>query len=327
MTDLTEYKNNQKTAFLAQEFERLEKEEEQVTKMSGTEPSLKELAEEELKHLLEQKEGIMKQMKEILAAEVEEEKFPNEMILEIRAGAGGDEAALFAANLANMYMRYGEKMGWSFSVVDESKSDLGGYKTASFEVRGKDCYRIMRFETGVHRIQRVPDTEKSGRVHTSTASVAIMPIYKKTKIEYNPADFDMEFSRSGGKGGQNVNKVETAVRLIHKPTGLDVRCTSERSQAKNRDKAMVLLMSRLQQMKDEEEAKKHSANRKAQVGTGDRSEKIRTYNVLQDRVTDHRIKETWHNIEDIFEGGIDEIFQALADFESGKRQIGDAKDE
>jgi len=325
--DLTRFKNNQKTAFLAQEYERLEKEEGHVAEVAGSDPAMKELADEELRSFAAQKDALMKQMNDILVAEEEEERFPNELILEVRAGAGGEEASLFAAELATMYKHYAESLGWTFFVVDESKTELGGYKEASFEIHGRDCYRKLRFETGVHRIQRVPATEKSGRVHTSTASVAIMPIYKKTKIEVSPADIDMEFSRAGGKGGQNVNKVETAVRLIHKPTGIDVRCTSERSQQKNREKAMTLLLSKLQQLKDEEEAKKHSANRKAQIGTGDRSEKIRTYNILQDRVTDHRIKESWHNIEDIFAGHIDDIINAIGEYDSGKRGAGSAADE
>jgi peptide chain release factor 1 len=195
--------------------------------------------------------------------------------------------------------------------MSESLTDLGGYKEAVFEIKGRDCYKKLRLETGVHRIQRVPATEKSGRVHTSTASVVILPIRKKVKFEINPADIEIEFSRSGGKGGQNVNKVETAVRLIHKPTGIDVKCTSQRSQHANREKAMEVLQARLEIMKEEEEAKKFASNRKKQIGTGDRSEKIRTYNILQDRVTDHRIKESWHNIDLIFDGKIDDILDTL----------------
>ena len=165
--------------------------------------------------------------------------------MEIRAGVGGEEAAIFAEDLAKMYKRFCELRGWSFNVVDESKSALGGYKEASFEIRGKEVYKELRFETGVHRVQRVPETEKSGRVHTSTASVAILPIRKKSKIEIKPADLQMEFSRSGGAGGQNVNKVETAVRIIHVPTGIDARSTSERSQLKNREKAMAVFTANL----------------------------------------------------------------------------------
>jgi peptide chain release factor 1 len=192
------------------------------------------------------------------------------------------------------------------------KYPVGGYKEVAIEMRGKDIYKKLRFETGVHRIQRVPATEKSGRVHTSTASVAILPIRKKVKFEINPADLDMEFSRAGGKGGQNVNKVETAVRLIHKPTGIDVRSTSERSQNANREKALEILTAKLQMKKEAEDAEKFASERKGQIGTASRSEKIRTYNVLQDRVTDHRLKESWHNISSIFEGKIEDILESLS---------------
>jgi peptide chain release factor 1 len=181
----------------------------------------------------------------------------------------------------------------------------------TLEVAGQGAYDALRYETGVHRVQRVPLTEKSGRIHTSTASVAVLPIRAKSKMDINPADIDMEFSRSGGAGGQNVNKVETAVRLIHKPTGIDVRSSSERSQLANREKAMQILVAKLEMLHEEEEARKHAAERKAQIGTGDRSEKIRTYNYLQDRVTDHRLKESWHNLPKLMQGGIDDIVGAL----------------
>ena len=279
--------------------------------MSEKDPTMVELAREELNVLRIQKEGILKEMESIFADDVLEEEFPNEIILEVRAGAGGEEAALFAQTLANMYKKYADSKWGSFSVINESKTSLGGYKEAVFEIRGRNVYRELRFETGVHRIQRVPETEKMGRVHTSTASVAILPIRKKTAIEIKPADIEIEFSRSGGAGGQNVNKVETAVRLIHKPTGIDVRSTAERSQQKNREKAMSILVAKLEVLKEEEEAKKYSAERKEQVGTADRSEKIRTYNILQDRITDHRIKESWHNIEKILAGEIGPIIEAM----------------
>ena len=217
-----------------------------------------------------------------------------------------------------MYVRYAESKGWSSRPIEESRASVGGYKEAQFEIKGENCYRELRFETGVHRVQRVPATEKAGRIHTSTASVAILPIYKRSKIEINPADIEMEFSRSGGAGGQNVNKVETAVRIIHKPTGIDVRCTSERSQLQNREKALKMLTSKLQQLKDEQEDRARAADRKQQVGTGDRSEKIRTYNFPQDRVTDHRIKASWSNIESIMAGRIAPILEALDRAESGE---------
>ena len=235
----------------------------------------------------------------------------NEIVLEVRAGAGGDEASLFAWELAHMYERFAEKKGWQWWVNYESKSNLSGYKEASFEIKGKDVYKMMRYETGVHRVQRIPATEKNGRVHTSTASVAVLPIKKKVNFEINPSEFEMEYSRSGGKGGQNVNKVETAVRIIHKPTGLDVRSTNERSQLANREKAMMILTAKLQQLKEEEEAKKYAGERKSQIGTGDRSEKIRTYNFSQDRITDHRIKKSWHNLPKIMEGDIQNIIEAI----------------
>ena len=253
---------------------------------------------------------------------VETKEFPNEVVLEVRAGAGGDEASLFAWELAHMYEKFSEMENWQWKTNYESKSDLNGYKEASFEIKGKDVYKKMRYETGVHRVQRVPATEKNGRVHTSTASVAILPIRKKVNFEINSADIEMEYSRSGGKGGQNVNKVETAVRLIHKPTGIDVRSSNERSQLANREKAMKILTAKLQQLEEEEEAKKYSGVRKEQIGTGDRSEKIRTYNFAQDRVTDHRIKKSWHNLPKIMEGGIGEI---IKDIENGV--VGDESEE
>jgi len=311
--DIQEFKDNQKTTFLAAEYERLSAEIAETQELASSDPEVAELAREDIQSLEQQREVLLVQMKEILKEEEDEDRFPNEVILEVRAGAGGDEASLFAADLARMYQAYAEKQGWNMKVLSTSTIGLGGYKEASFEIRGRDVYRQLRFETGVHRVQRIPETEKSGRIHTSTASVAILPIRKKVTVEINPADIEMEFSRSGGAGGQNVNKVETAVRLIHKPTGIDVRCTSERKQEANREKAMVILSAKLQELKEEEEAKKYATERKNQIGTGDRSEKIRTYNVLQDRVTDHRIKQSWHNIESILGGGIDAILEALAE--------------
>lgn len=312
--DLEKYKNNVKTSYLADHYQTLLKEEEGVYEMSHGDETMKELAAEELKNIEKQKADLLRQMDEILESEKEEDEFPNEVVLEVRAGAGGDEASLFAQELAEMYEKYAAKRGWSFKKIDESQSDLGGYKEASFEVRGKDVYRDLRFETGVHRIQRIPATEKMGRVHTSTASLAIMPMRKKVNVEINPADLEIEFSRSGGAGGQNVNKVETAVRIVHKPSGIDVRSTSERSQLKNREKAMGILAAKLEMLMQEEAAKKLSLDRKGQIGTADRSEKIRTYNVLQDRVTDHRIKESWHNIEQIFLGNLDQIIEACSKY-------------
>jgi len=315
--NLEELKKNHNTSYLASVLERLNREEGEVREMLDSDDSLHEMATAELKNIQEQRETIEKQIQDILDKDKEEEEFPNEVVLEVRAGAGGDEASLFAWQLAHMYERFAEMQGWTWKVNYESKSDLDGYKEASFEILGKDVYKKLQYEMGAHRVQRIPATEKNGRVHTSTASVAILPIRKKVKFEINPADLEMEYSRSGGKGGQNVNKVETAVRLIHIPTGLDVRCTSERSQLKNREKALSILSAKLQQLKEEEEAKKYSGERKAQIGTGDRSEKIRTYNFPQDRITDHRIKKSWHNLPKIMEGDIAPIINSLESGETG----------
>lgn len=315
--NLEELKKNHNTSYLASVLERLNREESEVREMLDSDDSLHEMAQTELKSIQEQREVTEKQIQDILDKDKEEEEFPNEVVLEVRAGAGGDEASLFAWQLAHMYERFAEMQGWTWKVNYESKSDLDGYKEASFEILGKDVYKKLQYEMGAHRVQRIPATEKNGRVHTSTASIAILPIRKKVKFEINPADLEMEYSRSGGKGGQNVNKVETAVRLIHIPTGLDVRCTSERSQLKNREKALSILSAKLQQLKEEEEAKKYSGERKAQIGTGDRSEKIRTYNFPQDRITDHRIKKSWHNLPKIMEGDIGPIISSLESGETG----------
>lgn len=310
--DLQPYKENKKTNFLASEYERLEKQEVELNGLVLADPTMKEMAAEELDSLQKQKETLLAQMDKIIEASKEEEKFPNKIVLEVRAGAGGEEAAIFAYNLAQMYQRYAEKKGWKVTKIHESFSgEVGGYKEASFEFEGKDVYKEFQYEMGVHRIQRIPVTEKSGRIHTSTASVAVLPIRDVLNFDINPSDLEMEFSRSGGAGGQNVNKVETAVRIIHKPTGIAVRCTSERTQLKNRERAMSILAAKLEEMVREEDEKKHALNRKNQIGTGDRSEKIRTYNVLQDRVTDHRIKQSWSNYEVIMDGGIEPIIQAL----------------
>ena len=290
--DIEKYKNNPKTAHLAQAFLRLPPDDEETRQM-----------------MLEEMEKII--LKDTVP---ENDAFPSEIILEVRAGAGGEEAALFAKELALMYILYAGFKNWSVKVLYASESSLGGYKEAAIEMRGEGAFEKLRFETGVHRIQRVPETEKMGRVHTSTASVAILPVRKKTKLEIKPADLEIEFSRSGGAGGQNVNKVETAVRIIHKPSGIDVRSTAERSQLKNRENALRILSAKLEVMKEEEEAAKHSLNRKTQIGTADRSEKIRTYNILQDRVTDHRIKKSWHNIEKILKGEIEPILNAMKEY-------------
>ena len=317
--NLDEYKNNPKTAFMAGLYEKLAADEAETMALAASDPGMKEMAEHELASIQEQKKGLEDQMKEIITSEAVEEEKPNEIILEVRAGAGGDEAALFAFELMEMYTRYAEAKGWQTKLIDESKNDLGGYKEASLEIKGIGVYNDLRWETGVHRVQRVPETEKAGRIHTSTASIAIMPIRKKSKIVINPADLEIETSRSGGKGGQNVNKVETAVRMTHKPSGIMVRATAERSQSANKERALAIIQAKLEVIHAEEEMKKFADLRSGQIGTGDRSEKIRTYNFPQDRITDHRIKQSWHNIPGIMQGKIGPIIEAMHEFEkSGK---------
>ncbi len=232
-------------------------------------------------------------------------------VLEIRAGAGGEEAALFAEDLFTMYNRFAQKRGWKVTVLDESKSDLKGYKEVVLEINGPDVYETLRWESGVHRVQRIPKTEKSDRIHTSTASVAVLPQAEEIDMEIKPQDIKVEFFRSSGPGGQNVNKVETAVRIYHLPSGLVVTSQESRSQQKNREQAMTILRAKLLDTKLQEEAKKIAAQRLQQIGTGDRSEKIRTYNFPQDRLTDHRIKESWHNLNLIMAGELESIVKSI----------------
>lgn len=296
-----EFKKNFSTAYLAEEYERLEKEAQEAAGAAGEDADLMRMAEEDKARVRARQADILAEIGQILAKEKEEVVRPISVVMELRAGAGGDEAAIFARDLKEMYQKYAERKGWKTRVIDD----------LTIEIAGEGAYDALRYETGVHRVQRVPLTEKSGRIHTSTASIAVLPIRAHSKIDINPSDIEMEFSRAGGAGGQNVNKVETAVRLIHTPTGIDVRSSSERSQKANREKALQILSAKLEQLHEEEEAKKHAAERKAQIGTADRSEKIRTYNFLQDRVTDHRLKESWHNLPKLLAGGIDDIIEAL----------------
>ena len=269
-----------------------------------------EMAQEELNKLQKEKSKLEQELESLLnpssGANV------NEIIVEIRAGVGGDEATLFAQDLFRMYARYAELQNWKVTVLEESKSELKGIKEIIIEIKGKDVYKKLKNESGVHRVQRVPETEKSGRLHTSSSSVAVLPKAKDIDIDIKPSDIKLETFRSPGPWGQNVNKESTAVRITYLPTGLYVASQSSKSQAKNREIAMTLLRSRLLQTQRDEEEKKLKTERKEQIGSGDRSEKIRTYNFPQDRITDHRVNKSWHGITSIMNGALDAIFDEVS---------------
>lgn len=236
----------------------------------------------------------------------------NKIILEIRGGAGGDEASIFAGDLARMYQRYAAIRGWKFNILDTSPGTIGGYKTFISQIEGNGCYDTLQYESGVHRVQRIPATEKSGRVHTSTATVAILPVVEPKEVSINQGDLEVTFSRAGGPGGQNVNKIESAVRILHKPTGIVVSCRQERNQHANREKAMEILRAKLYELQQSKEVGNITEARREQVGTADRSEKIRTYNFPDDRITDHRFGAKVHNIEDVLEGNLDALLKKIA---------------
>jgi peptide chain release factor 1 len=280
--------------------------------LADKDPELREMAKEELATLRPRLEPAEEQLKLLLVP-----KDPNDekdVILEIRAGAGGDEAGLFAAELLRMYLRYAERHGFKAEVADLSAGNVGGIKDVTVNVAGDAVYSRLKYESGVHRVQRVPATEAQGRIHTSTVTVAVMPEAEDIDVQVNPADIEMDVFRSTGSGGQSVNTTDSAVRLTHKPTGLVVKCQQEKSQLKNRNMAMRMLRAKLYEIELEKQRSARDAARKSQVGTGDRSEKIRTYNFPQDRLTDHRINYTRHNLPAVMDGDVDDMVEACRTF-------------
>ena len=286
-----------------------EKEARELLEAGGLDKDFKELVEEELSEAKEKIEAISEELKILLRP-----RDPNDdknVIVEIRGGAGGEEAALFAGVLMRMYSMYAESRRWKTEIISANETELGGYKEVSFMIEGEGAYSRLKYESGVHRVQRVPETETQGRIHTSTVTVAVLPEAEEVEVEINPADLQIDTYRAGGAGGQHVNKTESAIRITHLPTGLVVECQDERSQYKNKDKAMKVLRSRLYEMMMQEQNDAIASDRKQQVGTGDRSERIRTYNYPQGRVTDHRIGLTLYKIEQILNGDIDEVVESL----------------
>jgi len=268
------------------------------------------IAREEKTILLNQRSKLEQEIQAILNKKEEAGDYDS-IILEIRAGTGGEEAALFAANLLNMYLRYADLKGWQTQTLDSDKTEIGGIKEAVIEIRGDNAYAKMKYEGGVHRVQRIPDTEKAGRIHTSTVAVAILPKPKKSQISLRADDLRVENYHSSGPGGQYVNKRETAVRITHIPTGVVVACQTSRNQAQNKENALAILEARILKIQDDKQNASQQKDRKSQVGKMERAEKIRTYNYPQDRITDHRIKKTWHNIQAIMQGNLDEIIEEL----------------
>ena len=317
---IKEHSSMEEVVLKYREYKKVEQQMNEAKEMME-DKELKDLAEAEYYESKEKLPKIEEELKILLIP-----KDPNDdknIICEIRGGAGGEEAALFAGTLFRMYSMYAERKHWKLEVLNENATELGGYKEISFMITGKGAYSRLKFESGVHRVQRVPDTESSGRIHTSTSTVAVLPVVEDVEIEINPADVKMEVFRASGAGGQHVNKTSSAVRLIHEPTGIVAECQTERSQLQNREYAMRLLRSRIYEIEKQKHDAEIANERKSQVGSGDRSEKIRTYNYPQGRITDHRIGMSIYQMEDFLNGNLDEMIDNLIAADRAERLKGE----
>jgi len=303
---------------IGRKYQRLTQEQADLNALvqEGSDPELVLMAKEELESAARQLDELAQSLR--LALLPKDPNDQRDVIVEIRSGAGGQEASLFAGDLYRMYTRYAQRHNWQVDIMDSNPSDLGGFNKIVFEIQGRGAFSRLKYERGVHRVQRIPETEAQGRIHTSTATVAVLPEADEVEVNIGPDELRIDIFHAGGHGGQNVNKVATAVRIVHEPTGLVVVCQDERSQFKNKQKAMAMLRARLYEAEQERHAAEITQDRRTQVGSADRAEKIRTYNFPQDRVTDHRISTSFHGMEQILDGGLDEIIDALVAWEQGR---------
>lgn len=308
---MLEHKNLEEVVEKYKEYKKAVKDEKDSLDIIESKPEreLKEMAEEDLAQARKMQEKLAGELNVLLLPKDKNDE--KNVIVEIRGGAGGEEAALFAAELFRMYSMYAEHMGWKTDVLNLNGTELGGIKEISFMIEGRGAYSRLKYESGVHRVQRVPETEASGRIHTSTVTVAVLPEAEDVEVDINPDDLQIDTYRSSGAGGQHINKTDSAIRITHLPTGMVVECQDERSQYKNKDKAMRVLRSRLYEKMQKEQDDRIAADRKSQVGTGDRSERIRTYNFPQGRVTDHRIGLTLYKLDSVLDGGLDDVIEPL----------------